>query len=196
VVVASSIGGLTAEMFARRYPERVAGLLFLDAASSGGLSRASDWFTTLKTAACAAAASARFGVIRLVDPFGLGRETSDGARRSAAVTYGPKPWGTICAMGRGATETVRLLNEAPPWPREVPLVVLSASSEEEMFPGYGWLSPELRASRIAVHQELAKRSDRGKWALVPNSTHLIGGSQPDVVADTVLKLLEEIDGPS
>ena len=34
VLVASSIGGLTAEMFARTYPERVAGIVFVDAANS------------------------------------------------------------------------------------------------------------------------------------------------------------------
>ena len=37
VLVPSSIGGLTVELYARRHPERVAGLVFLDAANSDGL---------------------------------------------------------------------------------------------------------------------------------------------------------------
>jgi len=193
VIVASSIGGLTAETFARRYPERVAGLVFLDAASSAGLQRASGWLGSLKAIACVASFSARFGTIRLLDPFRLGRESSDAARRSAAVTYSPRHWDTLCAMMRGAPETLRVLSEAPPLSDDIPLVVLSASSEQEMFPGYGWLSPEIRQGRIASHQELAKRSRKGRWMLVQNSTHLLAGSKPDVVADTVLKMLEKLN---
>jgi pimeloyl-ACP methyl ester carboxylesterase len=193
VIVASSIGGLTAETFARRHPERVAGLVFLDAASSTGVRSVSGSVGTLEMAACLASAAAHFGLVRLLDPFGLGRDRSEEARRSAAVTYGQRPWATICAMARGATDTLRVLSESPPLSRETPLVVLSASSDEEMFPGYGWLSPETRASRIVAHQELATRSSRGTWSLVPNSTHLLAGDKPDVVADTVLDLLQRLD---
>jgi pimeloyl-ACP methyl ester carboxylesterase len=37
VLVPSSIGGLTVELFARRHPERVAGLVYADGATSGAL---------------------------------------------------------------------------------------------------------------------------------------------------------------
>jgi pimeloyl-ACP methyl ester carboxylesterase len=193
VIVASSIGGLTAETFARRYPERVAGLVFLDAASSAGTARAADWLGTLKAVACTASASARFGAMRLIDPFGIGGEDSDGARRSAAVTYSPRIWATMCAMARGAPGTLQVLAMLPPWPDNVPLRVLSASTEEGHVPGYQWIAPELRKGRITSHQELAKRSRRGQWTLVPNSAHLLAGDKPEVVAETVLKMLEEID---
>ena len=194
VIVASSIGGLTAEAFARQYPERVAGLVFLDAANSLLASKASGWLGTAKAAACTASASARFGTIRLIDPFGIGREDSDGARRSAAVTYSPRLWGTMCAMARGAPKSLETLTALPPLSDQIPLRVLSASSDEGMFPGYQLIAPEVRTQRVAMHQEFAKRSKRGQWMLVPKSTHLLAGSAPDVVADTVLKLLKEIGG--
>ena len=194
VIVASSIGGLTAEAFARRYPERVAGLVFLDAANSLLATKASEWLGTAKAAACTASASARFGTIRLIDPFGIGREDSDGARRSAAVTYSPRLWGTMCAMARGARKSLQTLAELPPLSDAVPLRVLSASSDVDMFPGYQLVAPDLRTLRVAMHQEFAKRSKRGQWMLVPNSTHLLAGSSPDVVAETVLEMLEEING--
>ena len=192
VIVASSIGGLTAEAFARRYPERVAGLVFLDAANSLLASKASGWLGTAKAAACTASASARFGTIRLIDPFGIGREDSDGARRSAAVTYSPRLWGTMCAMARGAPKSLETLAGLPPLSDDVLLRVLSASSDEDMFPGYQLIAPQLRTDRVAMHQEFAKRSKRGQWMLVPKSTHLLAGSAPDVVAETVIKMLEEI----
>ena len=192
VIVASSIGGLTAEAFARKYPERVAGLVFLDAANSLLASKASEWLGPAKAAACTASASARFGTIRLIDPFGIGREDSEGARRSAAVTYSPRLWGTMCAMARGAPQSLQALAALPPLSDEVPLRVLSASSDEDMFPGYRLVAPELRTQRVAMHQEFAKRSKEGQWMLVPKSTHLIAGSAPDAVAETVLKMVEEL----
>ena len=194
VIVASSIGGLTAEALARKYPERVAGLVFLDAANSLLAPKASGWLGTAKAAACTASASARFGTIRLLDPFGIGREDSDGARRSAAVTYSPRLWGTMCAMARGAPQSLETLMGLPPLSDEIPLRVLSASSDEDMFPGYQLVAPELRTHRVAMHQEFAKRSRHGEWKIVPNSTHLLAGSAPDAVAETVLKMLEETPG--
>lgn len=194
VLVASSIGGLTAEALARKYPERVVGLVFLDAANSLLAAKAAGWLGTAKAAACTASASARFGTIRLIDPFGLGRDDSAGARRSAAVTYSPRLWSTMCAMARGAPESLETLTALPPLSDEIPLRVLSASSDEEMFPGYQLVAPELRTRRVAMQQEFAKRSRHGQWALVPKSTHLLAGSAPDVVADTVLKMLEELTG--
>jgi pimeloyl-ACP methyl ester carboxylesterase len=182
VIVASSIGGLTAETFARRYPERVAGLVFLDAANSVLAPRVSGWLGSIKAAACVASFSARFGILRLLDPFGIGREDSDAARRSMAVTYSPRLWATMCAMMRGAPDTLQGLSTLPALSSDIPLVVLSASSEEGMFPGYRWLAPDIRKYRVVAHQEFAKRSKRGTWTQVPNSTHLLAGSKPDVVA--------------
>jgi pimeloyl-ACP methyl ester carboxylesterase len=170
----------------------VAGLVFLDAANSLLAPKASEWLGTVKAAACTASASARFGTIRLIDPFGIGREDSDGARRSAAVTYSPRLWGTMCAMARGAPKSLQTLAELPALSDEVPLRVLSASSDQDMFPGYQLIAPDVRTQRVAMHQEFAKRSKRGEWKLVPNSTHLLAGSSPDVVAEAVIKMLEEI----
>ena len=193
VVVASSIGGLTAEMFAREYPERVAGLVFVDAASSEGLKDfRSSYVTPVKWIACAAGGAAAFGVIRLVDPFGLNGDSSEGARRSAAITYGSRPWATLCAIVRGVAANPGVFEQAPPLRGDVPMVVLSASSEAQMFPGYGMLPGEIRDQRVISHKKFAQRSSRGTWRQVPDSTHLIGDSQPDAVADAVFDVLEQV----
>jgi protein-S-isoprenylcysteine O-methyltransferase Ste14 len=85
VIVASSIGGATAEMFARRYPERVSGIVMVDAANSLTAPMLAARSGTATLALCAAGALARFGVLRLLDPFAIG-VASDEARRSAALT--------------------------------------------------------------------------------------------------------------
>jgi protein-S-isoprenylcysteine O-methyltransferase Ste14/pimeloyl-ACP methyl ester carboxylesterase len=197
ILVPSSIGGLTAELFARQFPERVAGLVFVDAANSRQLSLreyeyASRWLTP---AACASSILAHFGVIRLLDPFGLQQEMSDGARRGIAITYNSRLWTQLCAMARGLPETVREFEQAPPLRTDLPLTVLSASSAEGLAPpsvARFVNVEELRDGLRASHQQFAKQSTRGKWLLVPDSTHLIGSSQPDAVADAVLEMLEAL----
>jgi pimeloyl-ACP methyl ester carboxylesterase len=195
VLVASSIGGLTAELFARQFPERVAGLVHLDAANSLTLALRERWSTWVKPAACATGFLAHFGVIRLLDPFELREETSEEGRRSAAVSYNSRPWGQLCAMARGLPDTIREFAEASPLRPDLPLTVFSAARTEGLAPpGVGRFVDvaALHAHVVASHQQLAKQSTRGMWQLVPDSTHLIAGSQPDVVADAVLDMVEQL----
>jgi protein-S-isoprenylcysteine O-methyltransferase Ste14/pimeloyl-ACP methyl ester carboxylesterase len=190
ILVAASIGGLTAEMFARQYPERVAGLVFVDAASSEFFAPAVPSLHIARVLACVAGASAQFGLIRLLDPFGLGEEESEAGERGAAITYGARLWGTLCAIVRGIPASAREFSEAPPLPADVPLIVLSADSDRDYLSGFAGLAARMRPVRISGHQALAKRSTRGSWRLVPDSTHLIGNSQPDAVADAVFAILD------
>jgi pimeloyl-ACP methyl ester carboxylesterase len=193
VLVASSVGGLVGEMFARTYPERVAGIVFVDAANSLGIPRIAERSWTVKALACTAGTLSRFGVIRLLDPFGLGSE-SEGARRSAAVSYGARPWTATCALARGLSATQREFEQAPPISPGMPVTVLSASSTRQLLPPFATLFidvQQLRAESVANHRELARRL-HGTWKEIPNSTHLIADSQPDAVADAVFDLLDRL----
>lgn len=192
ILVASSIGGLTAEAFAAQYSERVAGLVFLDAASSSLAEAIGSWAGAAHAAACAAAVAARFGVIRLIDPFGFDAEGTDAAARGSAITYGARPWGTICAMARGIVGDRKANHPAPKLPADVPLLVLSAENERQTFPGFEWLATRRRDVRLAAHQALAKRSSRGSWRIVPKSSHLIASSQPDAVVEAIFTMLDEV----
>jgi protein-S-isoprenylcysteine O-methyltransferase Ste14/pimeloyl-ACP methyl ester carboxylesterase len=194
VLVASSIGGLTAEMFTRLYPERVAGLIMVDAATSALFPRAASRAGLMSAAACGAGTLAQVGLMRLLDPFAIGAD-SDEARRGAALTYSAKAWAETCAMARGLTASRQQFEQAPPLPPDLPLVALSASSATELLPpgvsrfvDTDWLMAELQQA----HREMAGRSTRGTWKIVPDSTHLIASSQPDAVADAVVEVLDQI----
>lgn len=189
VLVGSSVGGITIEMFARQYPERIAGLVFLDAASSANLADLEPWFGSARIGAPVLALTARFGLIRLLDPFRIPTDTDEG-RRSAALTYGVNAIGSIGAIASGMSETAREFAAAPPLPADIPLVVLSAADPNYRFTPAG-LS-DVRARRIPVHQQLAKQSTRGTWQMVPKSEHLIAVSQPEAVIDAVFTLLDEL----
>jgi protein-S-isoprenylcysteine O-methyltransferase Ste14/pimeloyl-ACP methyl ester carboxylesterase len=193
VLVGSSVGGLITEMFARRYPERVAGIMFVDAANSLNLPRIAARRSTVTALACAAGTLSRFGVIRLLDPFGIGNET-EGARRSAAITYGARPWTATCALARGMSATQREFEQAPPLSSGMPVTVLSASSTRQLLPSFAEYFidvQQMRAEGVASHRELARRL-HGTWKEIPNSTHLIADSQPDAVADAVFDLLDQL----
>jgi hypothetical protein len=110
-----------------------------------------------------------------------------------ALTYSSRPWSQLCAMARGLPETVREFAEAPPLRPDLPMTVLTASTADQLIP-YG-LSRFLDSAQVvamlrASHQQLVKQTSKGKWQLVPDSTHLIASSQPDAVADVILELLD------
>jgi pimeloyl-ACP methyl ester carboxylesterase/protein-S-isoprenylcysteine O-methyltransferase Ste14 len=189
ILVASSMGGLTTEMYARRYPERVAGLVFADAATSDVFAKRDAWLPTLRRAGCTAAFAARFGLVRLIDPFRLADDTSDAARRSEAITYGARPWAAICALLTGLRAGAADFAQAPPLPPAVPLTVLTAE-QSDLLVGIDSLEREWDATRVGGHKALASRSSNGSWRLVPKSTHLIADSQPDAVVDAVFEMLD------
>lgn len=195
IIIASSVGGLTAEMFARQFPERVAGLVFLDAANSYMLEQRDRFARWLTPAACGAGFLAHFGVIRLLDPLEVREEGSDEARRAAALNYNARRWMQICSMARGLDETVSEFASAPPLPAGLPVLVLSAASSDELAPGMVRRVvdvEEFQSAAIAAHKALASATSKGSWQLVPDSTHLIASSQPDAVADAVLQMIEEL----
>jgi protein-S-isoprenylcysteine O-methyltransferase Ste14/pimeloyl-ACP methyl ester carboxylesterase len=195
VLVASSIGGLTAEMFARTYPERVVGIVFVDAANSLVVPRLAEWSGRITAAACTMGTLSRFGVIRLLDPFELGA-ASEAARRSAAIAYGADTWTAICSMARGLQDTKKEFEHAPALGTDLPVTALSASSARQLMPPFveRFFDPSaVRAELEEAHRTIAKRS-HGTWKKVPNSSHLIADSQPDAVADAVFDMLDGLRG--
>jgi len=195
ILVASSIGGLPVEFFARQHPERVAGLVFLDAGNSaavrGALNR--NYIPMLANVGCSTfRAASAIALVRLFDPWNFRRGRTEQSARSAAVMYGAKPWVMLCAMVRAGETTVSEFDEAPPLRREIPITALSADTREEFVPPAlaGWI--QLRGSVDALretHRQLAQGSARGVWRVVPGSSHLIASSQPQAVVEAVLEMV-------
>jgi protein-S-isoprenylcysteine O-methyltransferase Ste14/pimeloyl-ACP methyl ester carboxylesterase len=195
ILVASSIGGLTAEMFARQYPERVAGLVLVDAANSELLPLLGELQGRARAALCTASLLAHFGVVRLIDPFDLNGAAE--RRQAAALTYSPRPWGQLCAMARGLARTTQEFAAAPPLARDLPLTVLSASSTDGLIPPAARRLVDVKAAYDllqASHKRMAFKSNRGHWQMVPDSPHLIPERQPDAVAEAVLAMIATPSG--
>ena len=185
VVVSASIGGLTAEMFARRHPEQIAGLVFLDAANSLSLERVlpkiADYYPAT---ACLAKPAAMVGLVRAVDPLGLRK---DNDAMTISRVYRPEPMQTICGMVRGADQTLAQFRAAPPLSRDVPLTVLIAGAPRPMLPlGIRLVDPDLLRG---AQREFAGQSSKGTWRLLERSDHLIATSEPDVVSAAIIEQL-------
>jgi pimeloyl-ACP methyl ester carboxylesterase len=189
VLVASSIGGLTAEMFARQYPERVSALVLLDAANSRLLPSMEPRLGRVATAACTVRVAAWLGVIRLIDPFDLANDAEDG-KRGAALTYGGKPFDALCAVARGLPASAQEFAAAPPLPAGLPVIVMSASSADGLLPPRFAAAREQLRPALLDSQKAFAAATGGTWQMVPESTHLIAESQPDAVAEAVLALLK------
>ena len=198
VLVASSIGGLTVELFARRYPDRVAGAVFLDAANSEAITRY-ERDRLLRTAAppgCGiASAAGAIGVMRLLDPWNFREVRTDERLRSAALMYGSKPWRMLCAMIRAYETTRQEFAAAPPLDRQMPLTVLSAEHRGGFVPPalarFTDVDNSFVSALHATHQRLAKQSARGRWRLVRGSGHLIASDKPQAAVDAVLETISE-----
>jgi pimeloyl-ACP methyl ester carboxylesterase len=186
VIVASSMGGLVAELYARRFPDRVAGLVFVDAATSETLvsmNAAADRKTRFElNAACAGVRIARpIGILRLVDSR-------------------PRVPAMLCAAIRGVPATLAQFEAAPPLRADIPIVALSAETTDNLIP-VPWLIPksilqnstvqELVRQQHESHQHLAERSIHGLWKVVRGSGHVIAEDRPDEVVDAVAGILAQ-----
>ena len=172
ILVPSSIGGLTAEFFARRYPDEVSGIVFLDAGHSGALelvaaipggAELQDW---VRRVACLAPIAERFGLIEWLDPLHLGQDPR--AERTRALLYRRAPLATLCGMARSRAETRQAFKEVPPLRPDLPLRVLTHDNTAGLIPP---ILP-IDATKFDplwrfMQQQLARRSSRGTWQVVP-----------------------------
>ena len=203
VLVPASVGGLTAELFARRHPDSVVGLVFVDAGHSGALELVSaipgaiallDW---VRRAVCLTPTAERFGLIEWLDPLHLRRQPGAGADRSRALIYRQAPMRTLCGIQRGRVATLQAFRDAPGLRPDIPLTVLTHDTPAGLLPPMIPIDPmKFEPLWQFMQQRLARRSSRGTWQKVPGSGHLIYASHPQAVADAILRLLDSLRGPA
>ena len=193
LLVPASVGGLTAEMFARRHPDRIAGMVWLDAADSVALERATarlrSSVVSIETPACLARVGASLGLLRILNPLDLDRGTNDGAR-TVALTYRSEPMATLCAQVRGLPRSAREFAAAPPLGSDLPMTVLTASSLRGMLPpAFESRIQALAPNWRAAQEGLSQRSTRATWRVVEGGDHLLASSKPEAVTEAILELL-------
>lgn len=189
IIVPASFGGLTAETFARRHPNQVAGMVFLDAANSEIIDRFGAEIAKEHLGwACLLPMVARLGILRAADPFGL--RTQPGGAEAMAFLYRAEPMSTFCGIARGVQETLREFATAPPLSPDIPLTVLVHERPDELLPpGMAAETAMLERDWFRLQQRFAQRSRRGTSRVVPGSDHLLFSRKPQEVASAVIEML-------
>lgn len=161
VLAGHSIGGVFVRVFARRYPDDVAGLLFVDstvvgpiAAVPAPLRAVLGSIPMLELSLCRAAAP--IGLLRLTD-------TSDPALRAKDCTTA---FQELAAFDPSEVPT-------GPLPADIPTVILAAAGSD------------VKEQR----EELSRLSSNSRTIVVEGSGHHIQLDRPDAVIDAVRELI-------
>jgi pimeloyl-ACP methyl ester carboxylesterase len=175
VLVGHSLGGIHAQVFAHRYPDRVAGLVLVDPPPLPFL--AGEAFPDLyrvaqqQTAEFEQTAQA---LRKAQDPAALARagflETLASENESLFAGDGAAQLAAIESFG------------------DLPLVVVSSGRPN---PAFGAAAKDFQQFWIEQNRTLATRSTRGRFLLAEESGHHVHVDAPDVVLDAVRQVLEE-----
>jgi len=197
ILVAHSLGGVYARSFASRYPDKVVGLVLVDALHPEYTSRLPAAYTEYKRTSDAivravAWSTSRLGV-PLLPPFvkRFPREVQQAYRAVALqLRHADAPFDEGAALD----ETLADLKDAPPL-GDLPLIVLSHGIPSPAPPGPGLPAEVLHeAERLwqETQDELASLSSRGERIIAEGSGHYIQIDRPDLVIASVRRVVEAV----
>ena len=213
VIVGHSIGGFYATLFADRFPSVVAGLVLLDPAFAGQFNpkAADDREKGLNNIARGTvnlhicAALAREGKVTPTDThhcfmMGFGKTPDEAKYMTDMFT---KPYWFEAEASQSEHYFPNSDAEPEDWREErearrsfgnIPIVVLSAGRVEDDRDS--WQSDAAFQESTNLwrqgHKELAARSTRGEFAIVPGAGHFIQMSAPQRTIDAIAKVVAEV----
>jgi pimeloyl-ACP methyl ester carboxylesterase len=185
IFIASSAGGLSVELYAREQPERVAGLVWVDALSGDVLDRVPE-IHRLQRSACLARDAAWMGAIRLINPLHLQTGDEASTERAASLTYRRRTLDAVCSMTQAFDASAEQIRRAPNMQSSIPVVVLIHGEPRDIDPTastatLAGLEPKWRAAQ----EQFSRRFSRSKLLVVEHSGHLIVSERPDAVVNAV-----------
>ena len=185
ILVASSAGGLSSELYAREHPERVAGLVWVDALSGDALDGVPE-IHRLERSACLARDAAWLGAIRLIDPLQLRATANDQAARTVALTYRRRTLDAVCSMTESFATSAEQIRHAPDMQSTLPAIVLVHGEPRGIDPTASAATlADLEPKWRAAQAQFSRRFTRSKLMVVEKSGHLIVSERPDAVYNAV-----------
>jgi pimeloyl-ACP methyl ester carboxylesterase len=174
VFVGHSLGGLTMQVFANRYPDKVAGLILLD--PSPLLFITGQAFPELYQMLAGQA-------LEFQNMAETARQSKD-TEMLAQANY----------LEAIASEHAALIGESASQVADIetfgglPLIVIGSGIPN---PGFGPEAETFQQFWIEQNRELAKKSKHGRFVLANESSHYIHEESPNVVLDAIHEMMEE-----
>jgi pimeloyl-ACP methyl ester carboxylesterase len=190
VLVAHSLGGVYARVFAQRYPEAIAGLVLLDPSHEEMVSRLpADWQAQIQAAEAAAAQElhlpaqlADLGVSALFPQFAPADPRLPAAAQELVRALGGADGQGLRTLAQEIGASARMLVEVQAMRvhdlGDLPLVVVKAGTSAPSAPPEG-LSPF--TPTYDLHAELAAQSTRGRLITLAESSHYVHYDEPEQV---------------
>ncbi len=192
VLVGGSAGGLIVELFARRYPEEVVGLVLIDALDGEVLARLPRANAHVVKMVSIGQLCARLGVLHLLDPFRLKDLPLDEGSIRSVLTYRTAAWDAVRSFLKSLEKSEVDLREAPPLRSDLPLRVLTHGLTGDLLGPRSdpALLQEIEPIWQAQQAALAQRSSKGKQIIAEKSGHRIIAQQPDLVLQAIQEVIE------
>lgn len=174
ILVGHSLGGLNVQVFANRYSDRVAGLILLDPPPLGWIT--GECFPDLRIMAEAMTQEWEISARRL--------ERSAESRDNIQANF----FRTIASEHRemfGASAVAASIESFG----TIPLLVIAAGRPNPMF---GDVAEEYQRYWIEENRALAKKSSRGAFILLHESTHHLYRDEPDRIVESILSMVSAI----
>lgn len=199
ILVGHSYGGINVRVYADKYPDEVAGLVLVDPSHEkqytmfpqGNRPESISWLETMKI---------NLGYNRLLllfsnQPDFVDNFSESDRRARFANLSSRKQQRTFWYEIQGLSESMRLVEEHPPYMGEKPLIVISAkqllNADDESVSEEDKQNIEIIGEILrSLHQDLANQSDQGKLIIADESDHFVPARQPEIIVEAIREIVD------
>lgn len=190
IVVASSAGGLTADLFIRKHAAQVTGVVWVDALTGDMIPHITQ-LHRLESAACMASTASWFGLPRLFDFLHIRDDNSADSELKAALTYKHSTFAAACSLTKNFSTSAAQIKNAPARSSSIHSIVLVHGVPTGLYP---YATPheleDLDKQWLPLQRELAASFTNQSLNIVEGSGHLIANERPDVIVRSVEQLAQ------
>ena len=186
VLAGASAGGIVSRSFTSRHPADVCGVVLIDSPHEDFANALPRSQAKASRQAHLAAWLARFGLMRVWDPFRLAH-----SRSARAVVYRPQAFEAAASLVDGLQPSLRQLRDLPPMRVDLPLVVLTHTRPGELLGVDADEEREAEPKWQELERALAHKSKRGRLVVAEGSGHLIARDRPDLVTRAILDVVAD-----
>lgn len=186
VLVAHSLSGKTASLFAAAYPEDVTGMVLVDTRSEKidavtPPEEAEAFAATLKRQANVLTLARKLGLVRLIGSILVDEPSLPPGVATEMTLLQTQPQSLRATTDEGLARSLDDAALTGTSLGEIPLVVIAARDSMAGIPGWAEAQAELAAS-----------SREGRLVVAESSSHLVQIDQPEIVIDAVLSVIDAL----